>query len=86
VRSLRIGRHRPRCLYTALVHYRLLCRRGQHPVVVIGLPPLTTTKDAHAWIELDGIDVGPPPGRGTHEAIMRLTAEATVAGAPGSRS
>lgn len=63
---------RPRCLHTALVLYRLLQLGGQPAVLVIGLVPSSETKDAHAWVELDGVDVGPPPGRGRHEQLLRL--------------
>jgi hypothetical protein len=72
-RALWIGRLGPRCLITALVLYRLLVRRGDHPTLVIGLPDRPRSKDAHAWIEVDGIDVGPPPGGGGHVPLARYT-------------
>jgi hypothetical protein len=43
-------------------------------VLVIGLPREAITKDAHAWVELDGTDVGPPPGRAGHEPMARFGA------------
>jgi hypothetical protein len=70
-RVLRLPRYRPRCLYSALVLYRLLRRQGDAPQLVIGLPHRPLDKDAHAWVELDGVDVGPPPGRGPHEELAR---------------
>ena len=27
--------------------------------------------DAHAWIEMEGHDIGPPPGKGDHEELAR---------------
>jgi Transglutaminase-like superfamily len=71
-RSLHLGGRRPTCLVASLVLFRLLREQGDPAEVVIGLPGAATSKDAHAWVELDGIDVGPPPGRGTHEAMARF--------------
>ena len=62
-RALRFGPYRPRCLYRALVLFRLLRIQGDRPVVVIGLPEGGSGTIAHAWVELDGRDIGPPPGR-----------------------
>jgi hypothetical protein len=67
----RVGPWSPRCLYTALVLYRLLLERGDTPELVIGLPRSPRTKTAHAWVELDGVDVGPPPGSRGHAALAR---------------
>lgn len=61
-RSLSVGRLQPRCLTLSMVHYTLLARLGLDPVLVIGLPR-TDTSDAHAWVEVAGRDVGPPPGQ-----------------------
>ncbi len=72
-RTLRVGSHRPRCIFNALVMYRLLREQGDPAVLVIGLPKEAMTKDAHAWVELDGTDVGPPPGRAGHEAMARFS-------------
>ena len=71
-RSLRIGGIRPRCLYNALVLYRLLREQGDQAVLVIGLPPTAANEEAHAWVELSGYDVGPPPGRNGHEPLARF--------------
>jgi hypothetical protein len=71
-RSLSLGRVRPRCLVSALVLYRLLREQGDDAELVIGLPEHAIDKDAHAWVELGGVDVGPPPGRAGHEALARF--------------
>src|SRR5919204_545317 len=60
-RTLRVGGRQPTCLVNALVLYRLLREQGDHAELVIGLPEAATDKDAHAWVELDGVDVGPAP-------------------------
>jgi hypothetical protein len=72
-RTLRVGSRRPRCIFNALVMYRLLHEQGDAAVLVIGLPQTAASKDAHAWVELDGIDVGPPPGRAGHESMARFS-------------
>lgn len=69
--ALRIGPLNPRCLFTALVLFRLLRGQGDPAELVIGLPREPKDKDAHAWVEVHGIDVGPPPGRGLHEELAR---------------
>lgn len=69
VRVLRVGPYQPRCLIMALVHFRMLAEQGQPAKFVIGLPATAVSKDAHAWIEIGGADVGPPPGRGDHVAL-----------------
>jgi Transglutaminase-like superfamily len=71
-RTLRIGRLRPRCIFNALVLYRLLREQGDAAELVIGLPKNPADKSAHAWVELDGVDVGPPPGRSGHEQMARF--------------
>lgn len=71
VRVLRLGDRRPRCLINALVHYRLLAEQGMDGELVIGLPHQSPDHEAHAWIELGGSDVGPPPGRADHVALAR---------------
>jgi Transglutaminase-like superfamily len=70
-RALRFGRFQPRCVFTALILYRLLQEQGDPAQLVIGLPRDTRSKDAHAWVELGGVDVGPPPGRGHHQELAR---------------
>jgi hypothetical protein len=71
-RSLRVGSRRPRCLVNALVLYRLLREQGDAAELVIGLQETPADKDAHAWVELDGMDVGPPPGKGPHQELARF--------------
>ena len=68
-RSLHLGPLRPRCLTSSLVLYRLLREQGTEPKLVIGLPPDARDHAAHAWVELDERDIGPPPGRGCHAPI-----------------
>ncbi|HJQ96543.1 MAG TPA: lasso peptide biosynthesis B2 protein [Acidimicrobiia bacterium] len=70
-RTLRLGSRRPRCLPSALVLYRLLRKRNIPAELVIGLPATPTSPIAHAWVELDGRDIGPPPGRHRHEELAR---------------
>lgn len=69
---LRIGPWRARCLFTSLVLFRLLREQGDRPVLVIGLPANATGTRAHAWIELHGTEVGPPPGSRGHLALARF--------------
>ena len=70
-RVFRIGSYRPRCLIRSLVHLRLLRAQGDPAVLVIGLPRGVATTDAHAWVELNGVVVGPPPGRAGHQEFVR---------------
>ena len=70
-KSMRVHGRSARCLIGALVLYRLLQERGQAGVLVLGLPEDATDVIAHAWIEVDGADVGPPPGRGRHVELAR---------------
>jgi hypothetical protein len=70
-RLLHVGPLRARCLTMALVHYRLLREQGDAAELVIGLEGSPRSADAHAWVEIGGIDVGPPPGRGTHRELLR---------------
>jgi hypothetical protein len=71
-RTLHIGRLRPRCIFNALVLYRLLREQGDAAELVIGLPKNPADKSAHAWVELEGVDVGPPPGQNGHEPMARF--------------
>lgn len=71
-RSLRVGTRRPKCLTSALVLFSLLREQGDPAELVIGLPADAVDQKAHAWVELDGVDVGPPPGRGHHTALARF--------------
>ncbi len=71
-RTLRFGRDRPTCLLRALVLYSLLREQGDPAVLAIGLPEGARYHSAHAWVEVDGADVGPRPGRGDHVALARF--------------
>lgn len=83
-RTLRLGRRRPTCLVSALVLFRLLRAQGELAELVIGLPPDASTKDAHAWVELRGRDLGPPPGRAGHLEMARYP-DAPAAALPDTR-
>jgi hypothetical protein len=72
-RTLRFGGDRPRCLTRALVLYSLLREQGDAAELVVGLPEGSTGHNAHAWVELGGRDVGPPPGSSGHVALARFT-------------
>jgi len=72
-RSLKLGRWQPRCLIRALVLHRLLSEQGNRPELVIGLPEAPKDHAAHAWVELEGVDVGPPPGKGLHSELARYS-------------
>jgi Transglutaminase-like superfamily len=61
----------PRCLFSSLTLFRLLAEQGERPQLVIGIDEGATDHRAHAWVELDGRDVGPPPGRGEHRELGR---------------
>ena len=71
-RALRVGGRRPTCLMSALVLTDLLRGQGQDAELVIGLPEDARDHRAHAWVELGGNDVGPPPGRGRHAPLARF--------------
>jgi hypothetical protein len=71
-RRLSLGHRRPTCLVSALVLFRLLRRRGQAAELVIGLPEGASTSEAHAWVEVDGRDIGPAPGRNGHVQLARF--------------
>jgi hypothetical protein len=71
-RALAFRGRRPTCLVSALVLYRLLRRQGDPAQLVIGLPGSPTDHAAHAWVELRGRDVGPPPGRNGHVELARF--------------
>jgi hypothetical protein len=70
-KALSFGPLRPRCLPVALVHYRLLIEQGLPAQLVIGIPEASESIDAHAWVDIDGLDVGPPPGRGGRLVMAR---------------
>jgi Transglutaminase-like superfamily len=70
-KSLSIGPYKARCLVRSLVLYRMLREQGETPQLVIGLPREPEREDAHAWVEINGVDVGPAPGKGKHEELAR---------------
>ena len=72
LRALHLGPWRPTCLANALVLYRLLRVQGDQAELVIGLPVEALTHRAHAWVELNGQDLGPFPGD-HHTALARFT-------------
>ena len=74
-KALSPGPLRPRCLPVALVHYRLLIEQGLPAELVIGMPDRAEHFSTHAWVEIDGIDVGPPPGRGGRVPLARYGPE-----------
>ena len=80
---LRVGPWRARCLFTSLVLFRLLREQGDHPVLVIGLPAQAAGTKAHAWVEIAGLEVGPPPGSRGHVALARF---GDAPGSPGSEA
>ena len=69
--TLHVGPVRPRCLVNALVLFRLLRAQGDPAELVIGLPRDPRDHEAHAWVEVERVDVGPPPGKGSHEELAR---------------
>jgi hypothetical protein len=71
LRTLHLGPWRPTCLANALVLYRLLREQGDSAELVIGLPVEALTHRAHAWVELNGQDLGPFPGA-HHTALARF--------------
>ena len=71
-RTLRASPDDPTCLVRSLVLFRLLHEQGDDAELVIGLPERPTSQEAHAWVELDTRDVGPPPGRVGHSEMARF--------------
>lgn len=79
-RVMNIGPLHPRCLIMALVLFRALHRQGTAADLVLGLPSRATNHHAHAWVEVDGKDVGPPPGRHGHAELARYGGVGPVPG------
>ena len=71
-RALHVGPWRPRCLFQAARLVLASPRSGRSSRARDRPRCGTRSKDAHAWVELDGIDVGPPPGPGTHARACAL--------------
>ena len=59
-----------RCLPRALVMYSLAVEQDHDPRLVVGLPQAGDSYRAHAWVEIDGVDVGPSPGRAGHQPMV----------------
>jgi len=70
-RVMNVGPFRPRCLAMSLVLFRELRRQGTAAEIVIGLPREPKDHTAHAWVEVAGRVVGPPPGRLGHAEMAR---------------
>lgn len=75
-RGLRVGPWVPRCLVRSLVLYRLLRAQGDEAVLAIGLHDERPSRDAHAWVELGGRDIGPDPGAAGHVPLARYPTDA----------
>lgn len=70
-RGLNLGPLQPRCLVRSLVLYRLLWAQGDSAQLIIGLREHPASTDAHAWVELEGRDVGPAPGGRGYRELSR---------------
>ena len=81
-RGLRVGRWQPRCLIRSLVLYRLLRSQGDPAMLVIGLPLMPTTHQAHSWVELGGRDVGPAPGGSGYRELTRYPRDRSLTSTP----
>ena len=71
-RSLRVGSYQPRCLIRSLVLYSLLRSQGDPAELIIGMPVVPSSSDAHSWVELGGQDVGPLPGSRGYSELARF--------------
>jgi hypothetical protein len=65
------GPVRARCLIKSLTLLAMLPQGDSAIHLVIGLPSRPSSQEAHAWVEIDGVDVGPPPGRDSHQELIR---------------
>ena len=70
-RGLRLRPDSNRCLPSALVLYRLLVEQGDRPEIVIGLREDARDEIAHAWVEIDGHNIGPAPAGRRHVELAR---------------
>ena len=70
-RLLRVRDAGARCIVASLVGIRMLSRMGWGAELVIGLPSNPVDHSAHAWLEVDGQDIGPPPGGAGYAEIAR---------------
>lgn len=85
-RVLGLAPRRPRCLVISLIFFRMLRRQEMAPELVIGLPLDPTTHEAHAWVEVEGRVVGPPPGTLGHRPLARYGGSSTATTAPNARA
>jgi Transglutaminase-like superfamily len=58
-------------LPSSLVLFRLLAEQGDQAQLVVGLPRPRNHHDAHAWLELDGVQLGPAPTVERHDELAR---------------
>lgn len=63
----------PRCIVRSIVLFRLLKEQGDAPELVIGMSETARDHTAHAWVELDHVDIGPRPGRHGHRELARFS-------------
>lgn len=68
----RVLGERRRCVVQSLVLHRLLVAQGDRPELIVGIPGAAENHNAHAWVELDGVEVGPPPGSSGHLEMARF--------------
>lgn len=68
---LKVGPLTPRCLSRSLVLYHLVRQEDASAALLLGLPANPEGHEAHAWVELGGMDIGPPPGGRDHEELAR---------------
>lgn len=77
-RVMNVGPFHSRCLTMSLVLFRALHRQGTPADLVLGLPERATDHLAHAWVEVEGREVGPPPGRLGHKELARYGSDGRV--------
>lgn len=65
-----------RCLPRALVLYSLAVEQDLDPRLVVGLPKAAGSSRAHAWVEINGRDVGPSPGQDGHQQLASYPVQA----------
>ncbi|MPZ70007.1 MAG: lasso peptide biosynthesis B2 protein [Actinobacteria bacterium] len=68
----RVLGERRRCVVQSLVLHRLLAAQGDRPELVVGIPGAAENHNAHAWVELDSVEVGPPPGSSGNLEMARF--------------
>jgi hypothetical protein len=68
----RVLGERRRCVVQSLVLHRLLTAQGDSPELVVGLPGASENHNAHAWVEIDSVEIGPPPGSSGNLEMARF--------------